>query len=100
MVVLGLLLPEIGFPDLLIILVIFVMLFGATKLPQTGAALGKSIRNFKKAMSGEEDDDIDVTPKKKKTKAIAASSDEDAKDDATEVDEDEEDASVKAAAKK
>jgi sec-independent protein translocase protein TatA len=63
-------------PELILVLVIFLVFFGASKLPQAGQALGSGIRNFKKAMNGEED--IDVTPKKKKKKAIsAASEDED-----------------------
>ena len=48
-------------PELLIILVVLVLVFGANKIPQLGDALGKGIRNFKKASS--EDDAIDVTPK-------------------------------------
>ncbi len=45
----------LGTQELLIILVIAMMLFGAGKLPQVGASLGKGIRNFKKGMSdGEE----------------------------------------------
>lgn len=66
----------IGMPELLIVLVIFVVFFGATKLPEAGKALGLGIKNFKKGMNGEED--IDVTPKKSKgAKAIAAGEDED-----------------------
>jgi sec-independent protein translocase protein TatA len=41
-------------PELLLILVI-VILFGATNLPKIGSGLGQSIRGFKKAMSGEDD---------------------------------------------
>ena len=49
-------------PELLIILVVLLLVFGANKIPQLGDALGKGIRNFKK--SAEKDDDsIDVTPK-------------------------------------
>lgn len=51
----------IGFPELLIILVIVVLIFGAGKLPQLGDALGRSIKNFKKATNAE--DEIDVTPR-------------------------------------
>ncbi len=47
---------KIGMPELLIILAIVLLLFGANKLPQIGAGLGQSIRGFKKAMSGEEDE--------------------------------------------
>ncbi len=43
-------------PELILILLIIVVLFGANKLPQIGAGLGQSIRGFKKAMSGEEDE--------------------------------------------
>lgn len=39
----------IGMPELIIILVIILIIFGAGKLPEIGAGLGKGIRNFKKA---------------------------------------------------
>ncbi len=52
----------IGVPELIIILIIVLIIFGAGKLPEIGAGLGKGIRNFKKATKGE--DEIDVTPKK------------------------------------
>ena len=39
----------IGMPELLVILVIVLIMFGAGKLPEIGAGLGKGIRNFKKA---------------------------------------------------
>ncbi|MBW1649506.1 MAG: twin-arginine translocase TatA/TatE family subunit [Deltaproteobacteria bacterium] len=41
----------IGMPELLIILVIIMIIFGAGKLPEIGAGLGKGIKNFKKATS-------------------------------------------------
>ena len=40
---------RLGFGEILIILVIAVLVFGPSKLPQLGDALGKGIRNFKKA---------------------------------------------------
>lgn len=43
-------------PELLLILAIVVILFGATKLPQLGAGLGQSIRGFKKALGGDDDE--------------------------------------------
>ena len=52
-----------GVPELLIILVIVLLIFGAGKLPQIGDALGKSIRNFKRSSSGTDKDAVDVTPK-------------------------------------
>ncbi|MCB9733416.1 MAG: twin-arginine translocase TatA/TatE family subunit [Deltaproteobacteria bacterium] len=52
--------------ELILILLIVLLVFGAGKLPQIGDALGKGIRNFKKAANnakGEDDDAVDVTPK-------------------------------------
>lgn len=50
--------------NLLIILVIALVIFGAGKLPQIGEGLGKAIKNFKKATHDAEDA-LDITPKKK-----------------------------------
>jgi sec-independent protein translocase protein TatA len=50
----------IGMPELIVILVIIMIIFGAGKLPEIGSGIGKAIRNFKKATSGK--DEIDVTP--------------------------------------
>ena len=52
---------SVGMPELLVILVIALVVFGAGKLPQIGENLGKAIRNFKNATEREK---IDVTPKK------------------------------------
>jgi sec-independent protein translocase protein TatA len=41
--------------ELLLVLLIVLLVFGATRLPQIGEALGKAIRNFRKGLSGEED---------------------------------------------
>jgi len=41
----------IGMPELIIILIIILIIFGAGKLPEIGAGMGKAIRNFKKATS-------------------------------------------------
>jgi sec-independent protein translocase protein TatA len=41
----------LGMPELIIILVIILIIFGAGKLPQIGEGMGKAIRNFKKATS-------------------------------------------------
>ncbi len=50
----------IGMPETLVILVIVFVVFGAGKLPEIGGAIGRGIRNFKKAPR--EPDEIDVTP--------------------------------------
>ncbi len=59
--------PKLGVAELLIIVVIVLLLFGAGKIPEIGSSLGKGIRNFKKSMS--EDDD------KKEPAKSAASND-------------------------
>ncbi len=51
----------IGMPELLILLVIVIVIFGARRLPELGSGLGKAIKNFKAGVSTE--DEIDVTPK-------------------------------------
>lgn len=52
----------LGPMELVLILFIVLIVFGAGKLPQIGDALGKSIKNFKRASDGREE--LDVTPKK------------------------------------
>jgi sec-independent protein translocase protein TatA len=51
----------LGVGELLIILVIVLIIFGAGKLPDIGEGLGKGIRNFRKSVKTEE---IDVTPER------------------------------------
>jgi len=55
-----------GVWELLIILVIVLVIFGAKKLPEIGGGIGQAISNFKKASS--EPEEIDVTPKNDKEK--------------------------------
>jgi sec-independent protein translocase protein TatA len=47
----------IGAPELIIVLIILVLLFGATKLPQLGGAIGKTIKGFKREMREGSSDD-------------------------------------------
>ena len=47
----------IGMPELIIILVIILIIFGAGKLPEIGSGIGKGIKNFKKATSDSEKQD-------------------------------------------
>ena len=54
----------IGIPELIIILIIILIIFGAGKLPEIGAGLGKGIKNFKKATI-EEDSESDTEKQKK-----------------------------------
>lgn len=52
--------PNIGMTELIIILVILLLLFGSTRLPQLAKGMGKSIREFKKGVSEGEDDDREL----------------------------------------
>ncbi|MBF0463828.1 MAG: twin-arginine translocase TatA/TatE family subunit [Nitrospirae bacterium] len=52
----------LGTPELMLILIIVVVLFGSSKLPELGKGMGSFIKNLKKSMS--DHDEIDVTPKK------------------------------------
>ncbi len=54
----------IGMPELIIILVIILIIFGAGKLPEIGAGLGKGIKNFKKATKDPVIEDKDEEPGK------------------------------------
>ena len=46
-------LPNIGFPELLLILSLALIIFGPGKLPEVGRAMGKSIKEFKGAVSSD-----------------------------------------------
>lgn len=44
-----------GFQELLVILLIVIVIFGASKLPQLGKGLGEGIRNFRKGLKADDD---------------------------------------------
>ena len=55
-------------PEMILIVAVFILLFGAQKLPEVGAALGRAIREFKKNMKDVEEDikkpiEAESTPK-------------------------------------
>jgi sec-independent protein translocase protein TatA len=65
-----------GAPELGLILIIVLIVFGVGKLPQVGSAIGKSIRNFKKAQAGEDEDEeeeVAVKPKSTTHKRVVKS---------------------------
>ena len=72
-----------GMGEWLIILVIVLLVFGAGKLPDIGDALGRSIRNFKRASAGDEEIEVskqsvkEVAAKPAKEIEASASSDDD-----------------------
>ncbi len=50
-----LLIPSLGLPEILLLVVLVVVLFGAKRLPLIGAGLGKGIRNFKESITGKDE---------------------------------------------
>jgi sec-independent protein translocase protein TatA len=48
-------LGRVGIPELIIILLIIILIFGANRLPDIGRGIGKGIRNFKEATRDDED---------------------------------------------
>ena len=46
----------LGFPELLLILVIVVLIFGTSRIPELGRGLGEGIRNFRRGMKGEDEE--------------------------------------------
>jgi sec-independent protein translocase protein TatA len=62
-----------GWPEIVIILVIILIVFGVGKLPQVGGAIGKGLRAFKKGQSGEEEEE-EKAPKPAVTAAKKTSS--------------------------
>jgi len=57
---------RIGLPELLIILAIVIVIFGANRLPGLGKGIGSAIRNFKDEMGGDDEDDKDKKDQNRK----------------------------------
>ena len=64
--------PTLGAPELIIILVIIILIFGVGKLPEVGQALGKGIREFRGAADGAEDEEPPAAPARPAAPAPAA----------------------------
>lgn len=60
----------LGVPELMVILVIALVVFGPSKLPQIGSGLGKAIRDFKKGVTGGDDEESDKDGKKNSPKDL------------------------------
>ena len=53
----------LGIPEIIIILLVVMLIFGARRLPEIGTSLGKSIRTFKSAVTGEDEKIGEEAPK-------------------------------------
>jgi sec-independent protein translocase protein TatA len=60
----------LGVPELMVILVIALVIFGPSKLPQIGSGLGKAIRDFKKGVTGGDDEEANKEGKKETPKDL------------------------------
>jgi sec-independent protein translocase protein TatA len=60
----------LGIQELLVILVIALVIFGPSKLPQIGSGLGKAIRDFKKGVTGDDADEPGKEAKKEASKDL------------------------------
>ena len=61
--------PNIGVPEIAIVLIIVLIIFGPKRLPELGKSLGQGIRGFRGAMSGDDDDDDSVEKKQAELQA-------------------------------
>lgn len=66
--------PNIGITELIIILVILLLLFGSTRLPQLAKGMGKSIKEFKRGVSEGEEEDRQVESARQRELSAAESS--------------------------
>lgn len=76
--------PNIGAPELIIIAIALIVLFGATKLPTFARSIGRSMRIFKSEVKGLQGDDDEKDDKGEQTKASAEEPAEEAKPELTE----------------
>lgn len=54
--------PNVGLPEVVIVLAIVLLIFGPKRLPAAGRALGRSMREFKDSISGANKDDGELEP--------------------------------------
>ena len=63
----------IGAPEVIIILVIVMIIFGVGRLPEVGGAMGKAIREFRKSQTPSEEDAVDEEAKEEEEKSAPKS---------------------------
>jgi sec-independent protein translocase protein TatA len=67
---------RMGMSELLVVLAIVMVLFGAKRLPDLADGMGKAIRNFKRGMNQSDDDDVTPADKQVTARSSAAPLDE------------------------
>jgi sec-independent protein translocase protein TatA len=67
--------PNLGPLEIGLIVLVILLLFGATRLPKLGRSMGQSIKGFKQGLNDEVADDDEEAPAKKATKQIAKTDD-------------------------
>jgi sec-independent protein translocase protein TatA len=67
---------NLGFTEILMLMVVFLLVFGAKRLPEIGSAMGKGIREFKRSMK-EVQDEIDRPPPPPEPRRLANPEDRD-----------------------
>lgn len=70
-----------GLPEMIVILVIVLVVFGAGKLPEVAGSLGKSILNFKRAAEGKDDIEVKAASEIRDGKESPAAGDRNGKPD-------------------
>jgi sec-independent protein translocase protein TatA len=73
----------LGTGEIILIFIVVMVIFGSTKLPQLGDGLGRAIKNFKRAVSSQ--NEIDVSAKKPELKSEPKKSDDDDEKNSTAV---------------
>ncbi|WP_459478073.1 twin-arginine translocase TatA/TatE family subunit [Clostridium saccharoperbutylacetonicum] len=73
--------PRIGFPELIVILVIALVIFGPGKLPSVGKSIGEAIKEFKKASNDLTKNDDDIAATEAKTEEIKEEEKEEIKEE-------------------
>jgi sec-independent protein translocase protein TatA len=65
---------RVGFTELLVILAIVLLMFGSKKLPELADGMGKAIRNFKRGIQSEDEEDVTPAATEKTEKQVATHS--------------------------